>query len=104
KDVDNLTAEIERQIDAAIEQASVILFVVDARAGVTPLDEEVVARLRYVTKPILCVANKADTPELEQQTGEFYKLGRGKLVPVSAQQNRHREQLLELIEARLPPP
>jgi GTP-binding protein len=104
KDVDNLTEDIERQIDAAIEQASVILFVVDTREGLRPLDEEVARKLRYLTKPILCVANKCDSDELEQQTGEFYKLGRGKLVCVSAHQNRNRHHLLDMIIERLPPP
>jgi GTPase len=104
QDVDNLTAQIERQIDAAIDQASVILFVVDTRAGVMPLDEEVARRLRYVTKPILCVANKTDYAELEPLAAEFYKLGRGKLVPVSAQQNRGKQELHDLILERLPPP
>ena len=104
KDVDNLTVQIERQIDAAIEQAAVILFVVDARSGIVPLDEQVAARLRYVNKPILCVANKCDTPELETQAAEFYRLGRGKLVCVSAQQNRNRQRLLGLIAERLPSP
>ena len=102
KDVDNLTAHIEKQIDAAIDQASVILFAVDARDGITPLDEEVVARLRYVTKPILCVANKCDTASIEANAAEFYRLGRGKLICVSAQQNRNRQPLLDLIRERLP--
>src|SRR6266542_1308642 len=79
-DVDNLTAEVEQQIDKAIAEAAVVLFVVDVRAGLAPLDEEVAKRLRYVTKPILCVANKADSPELDSQAAEFYKLGRGKLI------------------------
>src|SRR5262245_3978102 len=104
QDVDNLTLQVERQIDAAIDQAHVILFVVDARDGLMPLDEEVARRLRYVTKPVICVANKCDTPKIEEQTGEFYKLGRGKLVHVSAHQNRGREELEELILERLPPP
>jgi GTP-binding protein len=103
QDVDNLTAEIEKQIDTALDQADVILFVVDARSGLMPLDEEVARRLRYVTKPILCVASKCDTPELEPGAAEFYKLGRGKLVCVSAQQNRNRRELLALIGERLPP-
>jgi GTP-binding protein len=103
KDVDNLTAQIERQIDAAIEQAAVILFVVDARSGIASLDEQVAARLRYVNKPILCVANKCDTPELETEAAEFYKLGRGKLVCVSALQNRNRHLLLDQVAERLPP-
>jgi GTP-binding protein len=103
QDVDNLTAQIEKQIETALEQAAVILFVVDARAGLMPLDDEVARRLRYVTKPIICVANKCDTPELEPGAAEFYKLGRGKLICVSAQQNRNRRELLALIHERLPP-
>jgi GTP-binding protein len=103
EDRDNLTAEVEKQIDKAIADAQVILFVVDVRAGLAPLDEEVARRLRYVTRPVLCVANKADTPELDAQAAEFYKLGRGKLICVSAQQNRHRKELLDLIHERLPP-
>jgi GTP-binding protein len=102
-DQDNLTEQVERQIEAAIDQADILLFVVDARAGLVPLDDEVARRLRYVDKPVVCVANKCDTPELEPQAAEFYKLGRGKLVCVSAQQNRNRDPLLALIAERLPP-
>jgi GTP-binding protein len=101
-DVDNLTAQVERQIEMAIDQADVILFVVDARAGLTSLDEQVATRLRYVTKPILCVANKCDTPEIDPQAAEFYKLGRGKLVCFSAKQKRGLGDLQEHILARLP--
>jgi GTP-binding protein len=104
QDVDNLTTHVERQIENAIDQASVILFVVDARAGLMPLDEEVAKRLRYVTKPILCVANKCDGENIDPQAAEFYKLGRGKLVCVSAQQRRNKDELLRLIAERLPPP
>jgi GTP-binding protein len=103
QDPDNLAAQIEKQIETALEQADVILFVVDARSGLMPLDEEVARRLRYVTKPILCVANKCDTPELDANAAEFYKLGRGKLICVSAHQNRNRKELLGLIAERLPP-
>ncbi len=102
QDADNLTAQVERQIEAAIDQAQVILFVVDARAGLMPLDEQVAGRLRYVTKPIICVANKCDTEKLDPQAAEFYKLGRGKLVCVSAQQKRGKQELLDLISERLP--
>jgi GTP-binding protein len=103
EDVDNLSADVERQIQIAIDQAHVVLHVVDGRVGLVPLDEEVAKRLRYVDKPVLCVANKCDTPEIEPNAAEFYKLGRGKLVCVSAQQNRGREALLRLIAERLPP-
>jgi GTP-binding protein len=104
EDVDNLTADIERQIGTAIAQADVVLFVVDARSGLVPLDEEVVRRLRSVNKPILCVANKCDTPDFEPQTAEFHKFGLGPLVIVSTLQNRGKKELLRLIADRLPPP
>ncbi len=102
QDVDNLTAHVERQIEAAIDQAHVILFVVDTRVGLTALDEKVAARLRYVTKPIICVANKCDTVELEPQAAEFYRLGRGKLICVSAEQKRGLDELMGMILERLP--
>lgn len=102
-DVDNLTHDIEEQIDLAMQRADLILFVVDARVGMVPLDEEVAKRLRYIDKPIICVANKTDSEKLDSQADEFYKLGRGKLVRVSTKQNRNRDQLLRMIVKRLPP-
>jgi GTPase len=103
-DVDNLTKEIDEQIELALDVADVILFVVDSRAGLMPLDKEVAKRLRYVDKPIICVANKTDDPALDAQAYEFYKLGRGKLVRVSTKQNRNRDELLDMILDRLPEP
>jgi GTP-binding protein len=104
EDADNLTAEVERQITAGIEEAAVILFVVDIRAGLLPLDEEVGRRLRYVTKPILLVANKCDDASLTLLANDFYKLGRGKAMPVSAEQKRGRDLLHRYILDNLPPP
>jgi GTP-binding protein len=101
-DVDNLTEQIERQIALALDTADLILFVVDGRAGVLGLDEEVARRLRAIDKPILCVANKCDTESVEPQAAESHKLGFGSVVYVSALQNRHRDELLRQIEARLP--
>jgi GTP-binding protein len=103
QDVDNLTAEVERQIAIAINQASLVLFVVDDRSGRAPLDEEVANRLRSIQKPIICVANKCDTPELEAHVADFYQLGHGQPIPVSAQQNRGKDQLLRAILKHLPP-
>jgi GTP-binding protein len=102
EDTDNLTAEVEEQIEAAIESAAVILFVLDTQTGITPLDEQVVKRLRYVDVPVICVANKTDTAALDPQADEFYKLGRGKLVKVSTAHNRGRDELIHLILDRLP--
>ena len=103
-DVDNLTKEIEEQIELAIDSADILLFVVDTRSGLLPLDQEVAKRLRYFEKPILCVANKTDLPRLDPQADEFYKLGCGKLVKVSTKGNRGRQELLDMIIERLPPP
>jgi GTP-binding protein len=102
EDTDNLTEDVERQIQLAIDQADVVLFVVDARDGVVSLDEEVNRRLRSVTKPIIAVANKCDSKEFDHHTADFYRLGRGKFMSVSAEQNRGREELLDAILHRLP--
>jgi GTP-binding protein len=102
EDVDNLTAHVEQQIQKALDSAAVILFVVDVRSGPAPLDEEVAERLRHVNKPVILVAHKCDTPELEPQAAEFYKLGMGQPVCASSQQNRSKQELLRLIGQRLP--
>lgn len=103
-DVDNLTDQIDEQIQAAIDSAAVILFVVDTRTGLLPLDQAVAHRLRYVNQPIICVANKTDDGSLDSQADEFYRLGRGKLIRTSTLQNRGRGALLEMIVDRLPDP
>jgi GTP-binding protein len=102
QDADNLTADVERQIARAIDEASVVLFVVDTRAGLMPLDETVAARLRVVNAPVLCVANKTDYPDLDTQAAEFYRLGYPKVLPVSAQQGRGKKALLDWVVAHLP--
>jgi len=100
---DLLAEEVQRQIDQALDTASVILHVVDTQAGLLPLDQEVAKRLRYVDIPVICVANKTDNAALEAQAQEFYKLGR-KVILTSVTQNRGKEELLEEIRQRLPPP
>lgn len=102
EDQDNLTEHIERQIQAALDHADLVLFVVDARSGLAPLDEEVVRRLRSVSVPVLCVANKCDSVEMEPQALEFHRFGLEKLIPVSALQNRGKAALLDEILKRLP--
>jgi GTP-binding protein len=101
-DADNLTEHIEEQIQAAIDSAAVILLVVDTRAGIVPLDQEVAKRLRYVNVPVFCVANKTDTPQLESQADEFYQFGR-KVIRVSALESRNKDELIEAIVEKLPP-
>jgi GTP-binding protein len=101
-DEDNLTEHIEQQIETAIESADLILFVVDTRAGLMPLDQDVAKRLRYIDKPVITVANKSDASSLDPQADEFYKLGRGKMVRVSTRENRGRDELLEMVLEKLP--
>jgi len=101
EDTDNLTEHIEEQISQAIDSAAIILFVVDSRTGPAPLDEEVSRRLRYVKVPVVCVANKTDTLELEPNADEFYIYGR-RVIAVSALQNRGKSELLHHILTHLP--
>lgn len=102
-DVDDLTADVERQIALAIAQAAVVVFVVDVRDGVVPLDEDVAARLRTINKPVVLIANKADTEKLGTQAGEFCKFGYGEPLCVSADQKLGKEELFDAILAQLPP-
>ena len=102
EDVDHLDEHIEQQIEEAVTQATLILFVVDVQQGMTPLDQAVAQRLRYVSKPVICVANKCDHKELESEAADFYRLGRGKLICTSTAQNRNRDALMEMIVERLP--
>jgi GTP-binding protein len=101
-DRDDLSDDVERQIDTAMNEADLILFVVDIREELMPLDQEVAARLRYMKTPVILVMNKADVPELDHRGAEFYKLGRGKPIAVSTHQNRGKKQLLQLIEEMIP--
>jgi GTP-binding protein len=102
QDVDNLTADVERQIQFAIDAAALVLFVVDVRDGIVPLDQEVAARLRAVNKPLVFVANKADTDKLATLAGEFCRLGYGEPVLVSAEQKLGKQDLFDAIVKHLP--
>jgi len=75
---------VRRQIEQAIDEADLLLFVVDARDGITAADLEIAEILRRVTKPLLLIANKADNPARTQEVHQFYELGLGEPMPVSA--------------------
>lgn len=98
---DKLTEQVEQQIQVALESADLILFVLDTRTGPASLDYEVAKRVRYVKVPVIVVANKTDAPTLDTQADEFYRFG--KVVKVSAQENRGLGTLLQEIYDRLPP-
>ena len=95
---------VKTQIEAAIREADVIISLVDVKDGVTPADLEMADRLRRVSKPVLLAANKADNSRLESEAVEFYKLGLGDPLPVSAHHGRGIAELLDKIVLLLPPP
>ncbi len=101
-DIDDLDAEIEQQIDAAIRSADLILFVVDIRQGPTPVDAQVAQRLHALGKPVILAANKADEEKFRWQAADFYTFGIGEPLPISAQNFRGKDELLDAIVAQLP--
>ncbi len=92
-DADNLAEDVERQIAIAMQEADIIVFVVDVRDGVTPLDKEVADRVRRLAKPTVLVANKADVRKFTFLTGEFLALGVGEPFAVSAKERRGLDEL-----------
>jgi GTP-binding protein len=101
-DASPMARSVVGQATAAIEEADLVLLVVDARAGVTPGDEELAAILRRSKRPVLVLANKVDEPSNEALTHEFHRLGLGEPVPVSAMHGHGTGDLLDEIVARLP--
>jgi GTP-binding protein len=101
-DTDNLSREVEEQINAAIDEADLLLFVVDAQAGILPLDKQISDRLRLLPTPLCCVVNKCDSPARDAEADEFYRLGRRQLIRVSTKADRNRDELLDMIRDNLP--
>ena len=101
---DVFESEINRQVEIAIEEADVILFVVDASNGVTDLDDHVAQILRRSKKPVILVANKEDKSESRYNTPEFYSLGLGDPVEVSSANGSGTGELLDQIIADMPEP
>ncbi|MBI2867475.1 MAG: ribosome biogenesis GTPase Der [Chloroflexi bacterium] len=99
-----IEAKVQEQVRAAIGEADVLLFVVDAQTGLSPLDHEVADLVRRTGKPTVLVANKVDTAAHEAQASEFNALGLGEPICVSAYHGRGIPELLDRIEALLPPP
>ena len=81
-----IPANIFRQAGVAIDEATVLIWVVDARTGITQLDEELAALLRSTGKHVLVAANKTDSSRLESESTEFYRFGFDDLFPISAEQ------------------
>jgi GTP-binding protein len=103
-DVGELTEEVDTQIRIAIEQADVIMFVVEGPAGITALDQEVSRRLWKIDKPKLLVVNKCDSPKVDREVAEFYQMADAPMVTVSVKGNRNQDELLKAILKTLPAP
>jgi GTP-binding protein len=99
EDAESLPGRMRQQTEAALETAEVALFVIDARAGLTPLDEEISRWLRSSPVPVILVANKAEGRAGEGGLLESYSLGLGEPVAISAE---HGEGMADLFEALLP--
>lgn len=99
---DAIAVSIRQQAQIAIKEADVILFVCDARAGITEEDADVARLLRRSKKPIVLAINKADSPKQEMNIFEFYNLGIGDPIPVSAVNHLGLGDLLDAVIAKFP--
>lgn len=94
---DIIPTGILTQVERAISESHLVLMVVDGRAGITPLDEQLLPMLRRTGKPVWIVVNKIDTPELEMHAASFYAFGMEEVYPVSAEHGLGTADLLDAI-------
>ncbi|TMC15870.1 MAG: ribosome biogenesis GTPase Der [Chloroflexi bacterium] len=99
----DIMKNVRAQAELAIEEADVIVFMVDARSGITAADEEVADLLRRTRKPVILAANKADNAARRQDAVEFYSLGLSEPVTISSIQGTGTGDLLDVIVEALPP-
>jgi len=93
---------IRRQAEVAIEEADVIVFLVDARQGLTAMDHDVADQLRRSSRPVILAANKADSDARRLDSAEFYALGMGEPIPMSGLNGINTGDLLDAVAALLP--
>lgn len=101
-DSDDLSEDIERHIQMGLDDCDLLLFVVDAKAGITPLDQQVAKRLRHFQKPMLMIVNKCDSIRMDGDTENFLQLANLPQVITSVKGNRNRTELIEQIVRKLP--
>ncbi len=99
---DALDAKVSRQVEAAVKDADVVLFVVDASVGLTDDDQQIANWIRRSKTEVIVVANKADNERRETEMWEFMSLGIGEPVPVSALHGRRAGDLLDKVLERFP--
>ena len=98
----SLEQKVKQQLEVAIAQADVIIFLVDVKDGAIAADEEIAGVLRAANKPIILAANKVDSDKQTSQVPDFYRLGIGEPVAISAHHNRGIDELMEAVLASLP--
>jgi GTP-binding protein len=96
-DANDLLADVRMQAEEAIREADVIVLVLDSQSGITGADEEVAGFLRQTKKPLLLAANKAENPARQMDATEFYRLGLGEPIPISALHGEGTGDLLDAI-------
>ncbi len=101
---DKFEKEIRKQVLSALEEATVVIFMVDCRSGLTGYDKEFAQIIRQSKKPVLIAANKADTPDKAMLGAEFYELGMGEVYPVSSENGSGTGELLDELVKLLPEP
>ncbi|WP_081211761.1 ribosome biogenesis GTPase Der [Salegentibacter sediminis] len=99
---DIFEAEIDKQVELAIDEADAIIFMVDVESGVTPMDEEVAKLLRKVDKPIFLAVNKVDNNKRLENAVEFYSLGLGEYFPIASTNGSGTGDLLDALIEALP--
>jgi len=99
-----LTAQVRRTVERAIQDSDILLFIVDAKHGLSPVDQELARMLRKSHKPVILVINKIDTEKQENLTADFASLGFSRSQSISAEHNRGISELLQAIDELLLPP
>jgi GTPase len=98
-----LEQKVKQQVEVAIAQADVIVFVVDAREGTVAADEEIADVLRAAGKPVVLAANKVESAQQTNEVPGFYRLGIGDPIAISAYHNHGIDELINAVVASLPP-
>jgi GTP-binding protein len=97
-------AEMARQAEQAMAEADAVLFMVDARAGLTPGDRKIAEKLRKLRTPVFLAVNKAEGMQPDTAAAEFHELGLGQPVPISGAHGEGVRELMDLLLSKTPPP
>ena len=103
KDVSMLGQNVRKQVEAAIEEADVLIFLTDVKEGLMPADQTIAQILRKSNKPLILAVNKVDNQKLESEAAEFYQLGLGEPMVISSFHSRGVADLLDKVTGMLPP-